>query len=82
MEPLLFTLYINDIKKELEAEILIYADDTLLLIFGKNPNESSAILDRDLEKISVCAKTCNVTFSEKNSSDMIFQKKNSMKTHC
>ena len=48
--PLLFNLYINDIQKDLESDILIYEDDTLLLAFGPNPSETAAILNRDLKK--------------------------------
>ena len=73
--PLLFILYNNDIKNELEAEVLIYADDTLLHAFGKNPTETSAILNRDLDKISLWAKTWIVTFSAEKSRDMIFSEK-------
>ena len=32
--PLLFILYINDIKSDLESEILIFADDTTLIASG------------------------------------------------
>ena len=34
--PLLFIIYINDIVKDIESEILIFADDTSLLVSGKN----------------------------------------------
>ena len=35
--PLLFITYINDIVKDIESEILIFADDTTLLTKGTAP---------------------------------------------
>ena len=37
--------------KDIESEILFFADDTTLLSVGKNPEETAAMLSRDLEKI-------------------------------
>ena len=46
--PILFILYINDIQNDLESEVLIYADDTTILAFGKNLVETSLVLNGDL----------------------------------
>ena len=45
--PLLFILYINDIEKDLESEILIFADDTTLLTFGVDQFETTQTLNRE-----------------------------------
>ena len=50
--PLLFIIYINDITKNLESDILIFEDETSLLAHGNDPAETSAILNRDLFRIS------------------------------
>ena len=47
--PLLFIIYINDIVKDIESEILIFADDTTLIATGSDPAETSAQLNRDLD---------------------------------
>ena len=60
--PLLFVLYINDIEKDLESEILIFDEDTTLLTFCPNSIETSKTLNRDLAKISDWAKTWKVKF--------------------
>ena len=70
--PLLFILYVNDILDDLESDVMIFADDTTLLATGHDPNETAAQINRDLEKISVWAKTWKVTFNASKSKDMIF----------
>ena len=35
--PLSFTIYVNDMKGALDSELLLYADDSTLLVSGKNP---------------------------------------------
>ena len=73
--PLLFIIYINDIIQNIESEILLFADDTTLLAAGKDPAETSEILNRDLAKISEWAVKWKVTFNPKKSKDMIFTRK-------
>ena len=67
MGPLLFVLYINEIEKDLESEILIFAEDTTLLTF-----ETSKALNRDLAKISDWAKTWKVKFCWVKSRTVVF----------
>ena len=74
--PLLFIIYINDIINDLESEIMIFADDTTLLASGSDPAETSAQLNRDLEKIASWAQTWKVTFNASKSKDLIFSNKN------
>ena len=50
--PLLWILYNQDIIHNLESECLLYADDTCLFAFGKDPVESVEILNRDLARIA------------------------------
>lgn len=73
--PLLFIIYIEDITKDLESEILLFADDTTLFAAGTDPFETSMIINRDLEKINNWAKKWKVTFNAKKSQDVIFSSK-------
>ena len=73
--PLLFIIYINDITKDLESDILIFADDTSLLASGNDPAETAAIINRDLIKITEWAQKWRVTFNAGKSKDIIFSGK-------
>ena len=73
--PLLFIIYINDILADLECDGLLFADDTCLTAVGKDPNLTTAALNRDLEKISVWANKWKITFNASKSKDMIFSNK-------
>ena len=48
--PLLFLLYINDIVKNIGANIRLFADDTSLFIIVDNPTTAALCLNSDLEK--------------------------------
>ena len=73
--PLLFIIYINDILKDLECDALLFADDTCLTAVGKDPNLTTAALNRDLAKISQWANIWKVTFNASKSKEMIFSNK-------
>ena len=70
--PLLFIIYINDISKNLESEIIIFADDTTLLASGKGTADTIAQLNRDIIKINEWATTWKVTFNPTKTKDIIF----------
>ena len=73
--PLLFILYINDIKEGLESEILIFADDTTLIWKGSDPAVTAAQINRDLKNIETWALTWKVTFNSDKTKEMLFTKK-------
>ena len=75
MGPLLFIIYINDIIDNLESEIIIFADDTTLLASGTNPDDTSAQLNRDIQKLIDWSDKWKVSFNPKKTKDMIFSRK-------
>ena len=46
--PLLWILYCNDIVKDIESEILMFADDTCCFVSGQDPSETAVILNLSL----------------------------------
>ena len=63
---LLFIMYINNIKEDLESELLIFADDTTLIAAGSDQNVTSAQINRNLLKIEALAlKSKEMIFSKK-----------------
>ena len=73
--PLLFIIYINDIVEGLEGEILIFADDCSLVASGLDPNETTQVLNRDLDKILSWAELWKVTFNAAKTKEMVFSNK-------
>ena len=63
--PLLFIIYMNDIIKDIESDILIFADDTSLMATGSDPAETAQQLNRDLKRISSWATKWKVLFNAK-----------------
>ena len=69
--PLLFLIFINDIVKDIHANIRLFADDTSLYVVVDNPVNAAAILNSDLERINKWAKTWLVCFNPKKTESMI-----------
>ena len=55
---IIFIIFINDIINDIESEILLFADDTTLLAAGKDPAETSEILNRDLKLATHVSGNC------------------------
>ena len=51
--PLLFLIYVNDMSGAINEKILLYADDTAILICDKHANTIEARLGTALETVSV-----------------------------
>ena len=50
--PLLFLIYVNDMKAAVKCKLLLYADDSALLASSSDVSEIEEILKRELESIS------------------------------
>ena len=73
--PLLWILYANDLLDDLECEVLLFADDTCMFASGKDPAETTAMLNRDLIKISAWAARWKVSFNPSKTKQKIFSNK-------
>ena len=47
--PLLYLCYVNDIRISVTCKMLLYADDSVLLVRGKDPDEISSLLGTNLQ---------------------------------
>ena len=56
-------IYINDIIKDIKANIKLFADDTSLFIEVDDPNIAAEVLNSDLDKIKLWADQWLVKFS-------------------
>ena len=69
-------IYINDITKNIESVIKLFADDTIVSLALKDPDRRAAILNSDLEKINSWAKRWKVSFNEEKDELLTFKKDN------
>ena len=53
MGPLLFLIYVNDMAGAINEKIILYADDTAILISDKHANTIEARLETALETVNV-----------------------------
>ena len=59
----LFLIYINDIVKDINSIIRLFADDTSLYIIADSPEEASQTINQDLVRISAWAEKWLVYFN-------------------
>ena len=50
--PLLFTLYVNDMSTAVNCDLCLYADDSMLLVSGKNVTQIEKRLEKEMNGIS------------------------------
>ena len=51
--PLLFLIYVNDMESAVDCDLLLYADDSALLIRGKNIIDIEQKLSEELAKLNI-----------------------------
>ena len=61
--PLLFLVYINDIVKNIESTVKLFADDTSMYLSLEDTAERSRILNADLQKIINWSEKWKVDFN-------------------
>ena len=77
LAPLLFTIYINDLSKNLESansKVYLYADDTAIFVKGKSVEAINKTLNSELEKVPKWLQKNygNLTLNVKKTKSMLF----------
>ena len=79
---ILFLIYLNDIMKEINANIRLFADNTSLFVIVEDPVTAANLLNNDLTKISSWAGKWLVKFNpNKTISFIITRRKNKQRHH-
>ena len=78
--PLLFLIYINDITKDIESTIKLFADDTSIYLSIDDPVRRTTILNSDLSNINKWAQTWKVHFNPLKTELMTFSNRRNTDT--
>jgi hypothetical protein len=73
--PLLFLIFVNDIVIDIDSDIFLYADDTLIMRVITDPLLDTVIMNDDLSLINQWAKQWAVTFSPAKSEQLVITRK-------
>ena len=73
--PLLFIVYINDLVNNLHCNVKLYADDTTIYIDTDNLDESTHLMNMDLQAVSEWSRTWLVTFCPNKTEYMLITHK-------
>ena len=79
--PLLFLLFINDIVKNINYSIRLFADDTSLCIIVENPQTAAITMNLDLGTISQWALVWLVDFNERKTMSLLISLKHNPVLH-
>ncbi len=70
--PLLFLVYINDLPRNIDSQVRIFADDTTLFLETTDPFSCANTINRDLKKVSEWAKTWKMIFNPSKTETVTF----------
>ena len=73
--PLLFLIYIDDIVKDIESNMFLFADDASILESITDPNHTFEKLNRDLTRLHIWSLKWAVNFNQTKTKYMVFSKK-------
>ena len=83
LDPLLFILYMNDICRVSKLVFtLLYADDTCVLLSGKDLNNLIAVLNVELISLSVWLKSNNLSLNTQKTFFMVFHRARLKTANC
>ena len=81
LDPLLFSIYINDTVHNVECDIKLYVDDTSLFMTVRDVNKAALELSRDLSKINLWAWHWKMNFSADEAEEVVFSFKREKSIH-
>ena len=73
--PLIFLVCVDDIVKDIQTDIYLFAGDTLLVEYISNPIISFEKLNADLHRLHIWSKSWLVTFNPAKPAYVVFSKK-------
>ncbi len=73
--PLLFLIYINDIVRQINCTIRLFADDTSLYVIVDNPITAADLLNNDLQTITDWANQWLVKFNPNKTKNLLISRK-------
>ena len=79
--PILFLIYINDIVKDINSIIRLFADNTSLYIIVDSPEEASQTINQDLVRISAWAEKWLVSFNPNKTEYILLSRKLNKPVH-
>ena len=79
--PLLFLIYINDIVRELDCNVRLFADDTSLYIVVENPVTAANLLNNNLGRVHSWAGIWLVDFNASKTESMLLTRKRNVPFH-
>lgn len=79
--PLLFTIYVNDMSNSISCDLCLYADDSLLLVSGKDVKTIEILLCSEMEKISNWLDSNKLSLHLGKTESILFASKKKLKKH-
>ena len=80
--PLLFLMFINDITENINSNISLFADDTMLFIDFDNESEANDFINKDIDTISKWAGRWLVNFCPSKTESLLVSLKKEKRTYC
>ena len=78
--PVFFLCYINDMPISIRCNLMLYADDSALLVSGDDPNEIAQILSEELESCRKWLIDNKLSLHLGKTESILFGSKNGLKT--
>ena len=73
--PLMFLVYINDIVKDIQSNIRLFADDTSLYLIVDHPDLAATTLQNDISRITEWAENWLVKFNPSKTESLLISRK-------